>query len=1002
MNSRIFAAFALFAAFVALGQTSNAGSIRDHRPATVHATSLSISAPLTFTENRGQWDERVQFRANAGGATMWFTLDGAVYQFARSVPKDDIDLDNSIDKIHSRRDRAPDSIESIAIKASFVGANTNSHMVGVEMMEYKCNYFIGNNPDEWHTDVPNYKAIIYQDVYAGIDLKYYGNGKEMEYDFVVSPGADPAQIAVQYEGAKSLSVNADGELVVETEWGEVVERRPVVYQVKNGAREPVDAQYLLAGDNSFGFSLDKNYDSALPLVIDPVLSYCTYLGGDNEDDPHDIEVDGYGNTYITGQTWSSDFPTEGAYQTQQSRRDAFVTKLNSAGTDLVYSTYLGGSTEDDVGYGISVDGSGNAYVTGVTNASDFPTEGEYQTLRGPGDAFVTKLNSSGNALIYSTYLGGSACEEGYDISVDSSGNAYIAGLTQSADFPVENEFQATHQGGLNDAFVTKLGSTGDSLIYSTYLGGSDDEDGFRIAVDGLGNAYITGTTFSSDFPLENPFQDSLKGGSYPVGDAFVTKLSSSGDALVYSTYLGGSYEDWGSDIAVDASGNAYITGETLSPDFPIANEYQPYQDDMDAFVTKLSSTGDYLIYSTFLGGNSNDCGYGIWVDGSGSAYVTGSTSSTDFPTVRAYQTVLGDESCDAFVTRLNSSGSALSYSTYMGGSACDVGTRISVDSSGSVYVAGISLSSDFATEGAYQTIFGGGEYDGFVAKLIEPDDFDGDGVADDNDNCPFEANPLQEDADIDEVGDTCDNCWSDYNPDQEDADLDGIGDACDNCPTVYNLDQMDSDGDGYGDVCTFVEPTGTGQGVVIELGSDVQIEADSVIVEGETQLVVTSDGPPPSSFSIVPDYPLTYYNITTTATLGGVITICISYDDSDMTPAFEARLTLQHWDGAGWTNITSSLDVVANIICGETTSLSPFVLAVPGCCLPPTVGDCDQSGVVDITDVSVLIDNQFLTLTPLICEVEGDCDLSGAVDITDVSVLIDNQFLTLTPLPECP
>ena len=634
-------------------------------PQSVEVTRNLTSMPLAFTENRGQWDEQVSFRANAGGATMWFTKDGAVYQFTRTIPVGQDprgpdgrqdgkhpDLQDSVIPaqagIHSSE---PDSIESIAIKASFVGANPNPQMVGADMMEYKCNYFIGNDPNEWHTDVPNYNAIVYEEIYSGIDLKYYGNGKQMEYDFIVEPGADYSQIEIQYEGAESISINDNGELVVEAKWGEVVEQRPVIYQIDNSSRIAVTGEYSLKGESSFGFELN-NYDPALPLVIDPVLSYSTYLGGSSDyDQGNSIAVDTSGAAYVTGYTYSTDFPTLNPYQgTLQGNSDVFVTKLSSSGNSLIYSTYLGGSFYD-YGNGIAVDASGAAYVTGSTESTDYPTFNPYQgTYQGDIDVFVTKLSISGNSLIYSTYLGGSFWDDGNGISVDASGAVYVTGFTESTDFPTLNPYQGTLQGGSVDAFVTKLSSTGNSLIYSTYLGGDGYDHGKGIAVDASGMAYVTGLTFSTDFPTFNPYQGIYQGDR----DAFVTKISSSGNSLVYSTYLGGDGYDFGYGIAVDAFWGAYVTGETNSTDFPTLNPFQgTNHGGQDAFVTKLINSGDSLIYSTYLGGNYNDYGRDIAVDASGAAYVTGNTNSTDFPTLNPYQGTLQGGSVDAFVTKLS-------------------------------------------------------------------------------------------------------------------------------------------------------------------------------------------------------------------------------------------------------------------------------------------------------------------------------------------------------------
>ncbi|MCX6831735.1 MAG: SBBP repeat-containing protein, partial [candidate division Zixibacteria bacterium] len=762
--------------------------------------------PLAFTKNMGQWDDRVLFRANAGGATMWFTKEGVTYQFTRRIDTGSgavsaPGLDSRFrgnDKVKGN-DMEPDSVEQLVLTAKFLGANPNPEVFAEGLMEYKCNYFLGNDPSKWRTDVPNFEAVTLRDIYPGIDLKYSGDGiGQASYEFVVAPGADIAQIKVPYEGAEETSLDSDGRMVVTTKWGDMI---AAIKSPTNGVLSGTGSFSQLS-EKTIGFEADRSTrlttDGASRQALGTLsvgLAYSTYLGGGNFDRGDGIAVDGSGYAYVTGYTYSSNFPTLNPYQTDQGYDDVFVTKLSSSGA-LIYSTYLGGGNGDG-GFGIAVDGSGNAYVAGWTSSSNFPTLNPYQTDQGDVDVFVTKLSSTGNSLIYSTYLGGGSYDYGYGIAVDGSGNAYVTGLTVSSDFPTQNPYQGTFQGAY-DVFVTKLSSSGNSLIYSTYLGGGSDELGDDIAVDDSGNAYVTGLTVSSDFPTQNPYQTTYQG----AFDAFVTKLSSVGNSLIYSTYLGGGDYDYGNAIAVDGSGHAYVTGETSSTNFPTLNPYQTDQGAEDVFVTKLSSSGNSLIYSTYLGGGNYDVGWGIGVDGSGYAYVTGYTSSSDFPTLNPYQTDQGVE--DVFVTKFSSSGNSLIYSTYLGGGDGDAGYGIAVDGGGYAYVTGWTGSSNFPTLNPYQPTYQGGVDDGdaFVTKLSGcAADADCDGIADGLDNCPNVPNPGQQDFDGDGVGNACDNC--------EDTDGDGFGNpgffhnTCpkDNCPYVYNPAQEDFDGDGKGDSC---------------------------------------------------------------------------------------------------------------------------------------------------------------------------------------------------------
>ncbi len=594
-----------------------------------------------------------------------------------------------------------------------LGADSRPAIEGREELPGKSHYFIGNDPKKWRTDVPQYARVEYQDVYPGVSLTYYGNQGQLEYDFVVSPGGDPRRIRLGIEGAEEIHVDAEGNLVLSLPGGEVVEHAPVVYQEFGGGRKVVDGRFILKSRREVGFEVGA-YEANRPLVVDPVLVYSTYLGGSGGDFGTGIAVDASGSAYITGSAGSANFPTANPLQASSGGSfDAFVAKLNASGSALVYSTYLGGNGID-TGYGIAVDGSGNAYVAGLADSTNFPTVNPIQAANGGiRDAFVAKLNASGSALVYSTYLGGSGLDLALGIAVDASGNAYVTGGTLSTNFPTLSPIQVANGGGM-DAFVAKVNAAGSALLYSTYLGGSSGDEGYGITVDASGNAYVTGVAQSANFPTANPLQAALSG----FADAFVAKLNAAGSALVYSTYLGGSGGETGAGIAVDASGNAYIAGGTSSTNFPTVN---PIQAAMagggDAFVAKLNPAGSALVYSTYLGGSGQDQGSGIAVDASGNAHVTGLTYSTDFPTANPIQAANGG-SFVAFVAKLNAAGSALVYSTYLGGSLGDDGSAIAVDTSGNAYVTGLTYSTNFPTANPFQAANGGGG-DAFVVKITD-------------------------------------------------------------------------------------------------------------------------------------------------------------------------------------------------------------------------------------------------------------------------------------------
>jgi hypothetical protein len=660
--------------------------------------------PLSFEANRGQVDSQVKFLSRGVGYNLFLTPSKTVLELK---PKEA-------------------EARGAVLQMHFVGANTEPRLTGLDELPGKSNYFIGNDPQKWQTDVPNYAMVQYEEVYPGVDLIYYGNQRQLEYDLVVHPGANPEVIGLSFEGVDKIEVDTNGDLLLKAAGGELRQRKPVVYQEADGGRQIIASNYLLKGNREVGFQLAA-YDAGRPLVIDPVLIYSTYFGGNASDSSNGIAVDSTGSAYVTGDTSSTNFPiTSGGLQTTSGgASDVFIGKLNPAGSALVYSTYLGGSAGEG-GNRIAVDSAGNAYVIGNTSSTNFPTtSGAYQTtLNGPGDVFVTKLNPTGNGLVYSTYLGGSAGDGGSGIAIDSAGNAYLTGNAPSTDFPTTaGAFQPTFGGGPGDAFVTKLNTTGTALVYSTYLGGSGNDGASNIAVDSAGNAYVTGGIDSTNFPTTaGAFDTTSNGGN----DAYVTKVNTTGSALVYSTYLGGGSRDIGSGIAVDSAGNAYVTGPVDSSNFPTtAGAFQTtFNSAHDVYVTKLNPTGSALLYSTFITGNSSeDVGNNIAVDSSGNAYITGFTQATNFPTVSPLQASLNG-SRDAFVAKLNTNASgaaSLVYSTYLGGGGQDNGNTIAIDSAGNAYIVGSTRSTNFPTANPLQPISGGGAdlQDGFIAKIAD-------------------------------------------------------------------------------------------------------------------------------------------------------------------------------------------------------------------------------------------------------------------------------------------
>jgi hypothetical protein len=648
-------------------------------------TATQFQLPLYFEKNEGQIDPQVKFLSRGQGYTFYFTPQEVVMALKGSL-------------------------DSALVKIQFVGAEQNPQIAGVDEQEYKTHYYRGNDPAQWHTHIPNFAKVSYPNLYPGIDAIFYGDKNRFEYDICVAPGANPQDVKLRVEGAQKLSIDASGNLCMQiTEAQHVQMQKPVIYQMIEGDRVFVDGEFVLLAQNDIGFEIGP-YNLAQTLIIDPVLLYSTFLGGSNQDIGHAIAVDSAGNAYVTGATFSINFPVVNAIQPSNiGNPDVFVTKINSAGSALIFSTYLGG-VNNNQGLGIALDSSSDAYITGSTSSPNFPiTAGVFQSLMtGNTNAFITKVTSTG-ALSYSTYLGGNNSDFGNAIAVDGSGNAYIAGFTSSTTFPLMNPIQATLN-GFNNAFITKINSNATALIYSTYLGGSGTDHAQGIALDGNADAYITGYTDSTNFPITSgAFQTALGG----FQDVFIAKINSSGSALDYSTYLGGSGADQGLGIAVDGSGSAYVTGFTGSTHFPVT--LGAFQTTMSAarvgFITKMNPTGAALVYSTYLGGTSFDEAHAIAIDTFGNAYVVGTTFSTNFPTVNPIFST-----GNIFLSEMNSTGTDLLFSTHFGGVGVDTGSGVALDPIGNTYLTGVTSGIFFTTPGAFQTTYGGNN-DAFIIKV---------------------------------------------------------------------------------------------------------------------------------------------------------------------------------------------------------------------------------------------------------------------------------------------
>ena len=666
-----------------------------------------------FLENAGQIaNPDVRYYSASGSVRVGFAESAVLFVLteAPSIPP-------SSDPRHGGDGlpQPPNAARAVLLRLRFIGANDVLPQA-TRPLSHPSHFFLGNDPSQWRTNVRSYGEIAYKGLYEGIDLVYRATPRGVKYEFRLDPGTDPSVITMLYEGADGLDSDVAGDMRVQTVVGGLVDSAPVAYQ----GDDDVPCAFVQRSPRSYGFRCSQ-VESSRSLVVDPLV-YSTYLGGLGGERVHSIAVDVLGNAYVTGETESVDFPpVPGSFNTSFGGvYDAFIAKLDAAGRTLQYSTYLGG-IGGDIAYSIALDSGSNATITGSTFSPDFPiTPNAFNNAsNGDRDVFVARLNAAGDDLVYSTFLGGSSQEVGYAIAVGPAGEAYVAGMTRSTDFPATNgSFNQTYNGGVQDGFLARLDAAGTSLAYATYLGGGGEDWVNSVAFDSTGSPFVTGRTASSDFPTTVNAFDRIHGGGGLL-DAFVTKFESDASALVYSTFLGGANGDEGGGIAVDSAGNAYVTGRTSSLDFPTAAAFDPSLGGVrDAFVAKLGPTGESLVYATYFGGGGDDLGQAIAVDAAGNAFVTGGTDSADFPlSPDAVDTSYNGGTRDAFLAGLSATGSSLLYSTFFGGTDWDQGEAVAVRIGGSVYVAGGTNSTDFPyTTGALSADFSGVE-DGFVVRI---------------------------------------------------------------------------------------------------------------------------------------------------------------------------------------------------------------------------------------------------------------------------------------------
>ena len=707
LSRRLVTAIVVVALACSLPWSGQAFAKPAHRleaPAPAQPTAEVTGTTLSFEKNEGQFDGRARFAVRLGSETAFVTDTRIVF---------------------------PTSTGS-SIGLSVDGASETARATGEQPLAAISNYLLGDDPADWHTNVANFAQVRCRGVLPGVDLVVYGNNGQLEFDFVVAPGASAESIRLRFDGAERIELKNDGSIRVSSGGDVLTQRAPVFYQEAYGQRIPVAGRYRMLGPTTVGLDVGA-YDHSLPLVVDPVVTYATYLGGNNSDEQATgIAVDTLGNAYVTGYTQSTGFPTTpGAFQTNQPGKDVFVTKFNSSGSGIIFSTYLGGS-DHDAPEEIAIDSFGEAVVAGFTLSPNFP---QANGLAAPGDsdnAFLTRLNASGTGLVYSTYLGGVGHDGAFGLAVDAARNAYVVGTTESLNFPTTlGAFQTVKPSSdLPDGFVTKIDTTAvgsASLVYSTFLGAAGNDQSSAVAVSAAGEAYVFGSAFFGFPTTPTAFQQFSPGGT---SNATLTRLNASGSGLVYSSYIGGNFFEQADDLAIDGNGNAYVVGMTASTNFPTtAGVFQPVDPtgdvNADAFVAKLDTNASgaaSLVFSTYLGGDGVERARTVALLPTGDTVVAGwAENSTTFPLKDSLHGLVSP-GFSGFVTMVNRTGTGLLYSTTLGGSQNCIVNAVALGPDNDAYIAGATNSADFpVTPGAYQTLIHGGA-DALVGRISLPSD----------------------------------------------------------------------------------------------------------------------------------------------------------------------------------------------------------------------------------------------------------------------------------------